>query len=157
MKRYRAAWLDLAVLINGSWHVFCRKCWKLTDWNDTGRGGCRPTYRICRECNLAKAGNYAKTDKGRASQARADARVYLKYRYKARARALVHTALDNGTLIKPKRCFHCRGVADLEGHHEDYTKPLEVLWLCQGCHVEAHDHWGRPRTVKPLPFFIQNS
>ena len=33
----------------------------------------------------------------------------------------------------------CRcGVVKVQAHHEDYTKPLEVTWLCSACHAKVH-------------------
>ncbi len=60
---------------------------------------------------------------------------------KRRARELVQTAVRSGFLVKPDKCEECgketpsRG---LHGHHEDYTKPLEVHWLCRKCHHTTH-------------------
>ena len=54
---------------------------------------------------------------------------------KTKARNAVHNAVRDGRLIKPPHCSRCgiRGVK-IEGHHEDYSKPLEVRWLCTLCH-----------------------
>lgn len=55
-----------------------------------------------------------------------------------RARNLVKGAIKTGTLIKPSSCIRCNNVdIAIEGHHEDYTKPLEVVWLCRSCHRKA--------------------
>jgi hypothetical protein len=35
-------------------------------------------------------------------------------------------------------CSKCRGTIDLERHHEDYSKPLEVVTLCRSCHISEH-------------------
>jgi hypothetical protein len=51
------------------------------------------------------------------------------------ARARVRTAVRNGTLI-PESC-KC-GALKTEAHHPDYTKPLEVVWLCSACHKAEH-------------------
>jgi hypothetical protein len=63
----------------------------------------------------------------------------------ARTRAwdAVYRALKSGRLIRPERCARCGGLgeptrdgrASIEAHHPDYSKPLEVEWLCRGCHV----------------------
>lgn len=48
----------------------------------------------------------------------------------------VSVAVRNGTLTK-KPCSVC-GSDDVVAHHEDYTKPLEVEWLCQLHHMRHH-------------------
>jgi hypothetical protein len=55
---------------------------------------------------------------------------------KARAQRMVHYHVSRGNLT-PQPCRSCgaaRGVA----HHEDYTRPLDVVWLCQPCHKARH-------------------
>ncbi len=54
------------------------------------------------------------------------------------ARLAVRVAVNTGKLIKPDACIVCGSGKDLEGHHEDYTKPLEVAWLCRDCHASYH-------------------
>lgn len=40
-----------------------------------------------------------------------------------------------GKLTKPKRCEVCGSLAhDIEAHHFDCGKPLDVQWLCLPCH-----------------------
>lgn len=57
-----------------------------------------------------------------------------KNREKNNAHAKVHRAVENGTIIRGKSCMECGMNAKTEGHHEDYSKPLEVIWLCRLCH-----------------------
>jgi hypothetical protein len=57
---------------------------------------------------------------------------------KKRAHDRVAKALRTGTLVRPERCEICGTAARVHGHHEDYAKPLEVRWLCPGCHGAAH-------------------
>lgn len=53
---------------------------------------------------------------------------------KVRAYRLVFCALRNGSLEK-KKCF-C-GNENVQAHHDDYTKPLDVRWLCKIHHILA--------------------
>jgi hypothetical protein len=39
-----------------------------------------------------------------------------------------------GLLIRPLHCERCLKESKPDAHHEDYTKPLEVKWLCRTCH-----------------------
>jgi hypothetical protein len=53
----------------------------------------------------------------------------------AAQRLLTH-AIKKGVLI-PMPCEVC-GSEKTEGHHWDYSKPLDVRWLCKTHHLEAH-------------------
>ena len=52
-----------------------------------------------------------------------------------KAHTAVNNAVRDGRLIKPEICSSCKKPAtQIEGHHEDYNKPLEITWLCASCH-----------------------
>lgn len=55
---------------------------------------------------------------------------------KRRARRQTLLAIETGKLVRGK-CEVC-GLPDTEAHHTDYTKPLEVQWLCRKHHLEIH-------------------
>jgi len=38
--------------------------------------------------------------------------------------------------IKQKPCKICKSPKS-ESHHEDYSKPLDIVWLCKKHHMEA--------------------
>lgn len=54
---------------------------------------------------------------------------------KAKARSIANNARRDGKLIpEPCKC----GCEKVEMHHPDYSKPLEIIWLCRDCHLELH-------------------
>lgn len=55
---------------------------------------------------------------------------------RAAARQAVQTAVRNGSLARLE-CEVC-GEAKSHAHHDDYSKPLEVRWLCHEHHMEHH-------------------
>lgn len=57
---------------------------------------------------------------------------------KSAAHTLVLWAVRSGVLIKPERCSECQKKSKIEAHHNDYLKPLEVIWLCKICHSKKH-------------------
>lgn len=63
-------------------------------------------------------------------------RYRRKYTDKTKAHWAVSNALRRGDLIKMP-CEVC-GDSEVDGHHEDYTKQLEVNWLCRIHHHERH-------------------
>jgi hypothetical protein len=66
------------------------------------------------------------------------------------AHTLVKAAVRAGTLVRPARCEQCGKVQrGLHGHHEDYGKPLEVIWLCNTCHLLRHGNHRLPRASDP--------
>lgn len=58
---------------------------------------------------------------------------------KYHAHSLVTSAVRCGRLIKPDKCMGCGKKKKLQGHHDDYYKPLEVKWLCAPCHYVEHN------------------
>jgi hypothetical protein len=65
---------------------------------------------------------------------------------KRRAQARVQRAVRRGELVRPEQCEGCGqvpprdrdGRSSIVADHVDYSKPLEVQWLCRECHTEAH-------------------
>ena len=53
-----------------------------------------------------------------------------------KAHSKVAYAIKKGVLTKMP-CVRCGEQKSL-AHHEDYDKPLEVMWLCQPCHKQRH-------------------
>ena len=54
---------------------------------------------------------------------------------------VVREAMRIGKIIKPSICSKCSKEIDslnLHAYHDDYDKPLEVIWLCIGCHFGLH-------------------
>jgi hypothetical protein len=105
----------------------------------------------CKECIKADATNQrnANIEKVRAydlerakrPENRAKTNAYqkeygLRNPEKIAAQAKVDSAIRKGLLVRGK-CERCERT-DTHGHHDDYTKPLEVRWLCPPHHKERH-------------------
>lgn len=44
-----------------------------------------------------------------------------------------------GEIDRPNHCEGCgKRTDDIQGHHDDYSKPLVVRWLCVRCHADQH-------------------
>jgi hypothetical protein len=54
-----------------------------------------------------------------------------------RAHTAVGNAVRDGRLLK-EPCALCGTTENVQGHHKDYGKPLEVTWLCAKCHHRIH-------------------
>jgi len=59
-------------------------------------------------------------------------------REKIFAQNLVKKAIYNGKIVRAKTCSDCGKKTKTEAHHEDYDKPLSVIWLCKSCHMCLH-------------------
>jgi len=71
----------------------------------------------------------------------------VKYPEKARAHYAVAYAVKAGKIIQPVACEVCKAEVPLHGHHEDYSKQLEVIWVCHNCHENIH----HPNRKLPKP------
>lgn len=52
--------------------------------------------------------------------------------------SLTQRAIRSKKLIRPTACPKCGSTKNIQAHHEDYSKPLDIMWLCQLCHKDHH-------------------
>jgi hypothetical protein len=139
-------------------HNACKECQRLThaEWRSNNREKARAASNNWKKNNPEKAAEwqnnnrektviaaakYYRNNKTKAIQSTRTRQVLNKERYAVmiKARGALHNALLYSRLIKPVVCEHCRVESDkLHGHHTDYSKPLEVIWLCTKCHGKQH-------------------
>jgi len=60
------------------------------------------------------------------------------YRRRKLARIAVQVALKRGKLQRAETCERCGAEVFCEAHHVDYSRPLDVAWLCTPCHLGVH-------------------
>lgn len=53
-----------------------------------------------------------------------------------KAHRILQAAVRRGE-VQRGPCVAC-GKPSAHGHHDNYSKPLDVTWLCHACHVEHH-------------------
>lgn len=59
-------------------------------------------------------------------------------------------AIRSGRLVRLP-CVKC-GNPKSQGHHEDYSKPLDVIWLCTKHHAERHKELRGTLEITPFVF-----
>lgn len=103
------------------------------------------TKRDSRETRAAKLEYYRQYDRDRANRPnRLQLSVFQTKQYRAEhpnryvANSKVGNALRDGRLVRPDHCSKCGNKGKVFGHHPDYSKPLDVIWLCQPCHKQVH-------------------
>lgn len=63
---------------------------------------------------------------------------YYSHRKNSEAIHAVSLAVKRGDLIRPDNCTICGCECKIEAHHEDYDRPLDVVWACSSCHKRIH-------------------
>lgn len=75
-------------------------------------------------------------------------------RMKANCRSYLNVYIRRGK-IERKPCVICSNVA--QAHHEDYNKPLDVVWLCTDHHILLHKYKLIPEyTLDEILEFMRN-
>lgn len=102
-----------------------------------------PRKRTCNACSAAYMREYRKTHK-----LTGDALAH------ARARTTLNAAIRRHKMMK-QPCEVCGGL-NVEAHHDDYSKPLDVRWLCRGKHLEQRGYVKRVEVlhrpaIQPTP------
>lgn len=96
----------------------------------------RRKYQENREKELARKKAYRETDIGKAAIKATYESMKAKHPEKMLARSRLKKAVISGKVIRG--CCEVCGDIKTDGHHTDYEKPLEVMWLCRKHHLELH-------------------
>ena len=111
----------------------------------------------CKECckKQATARRWSKIEEIRAydrGRGNRQPKGYLKdYRKKFPSKYKAHSAVNNALRdgkITRGVCEVCGTDKNIEAHHDDYAKPLEVRWLC----AAHHKQWHRDNGEAANPF-----
>lgn len=103
---------------------------------------------LCKRCMVESHRKWRATASGRAKMRAGVTASKRRYPERQRARSLLRYAITTGKLT-PGPCYaagpECAG--QIEGHHEDYEKPLEVTWTCR----KHHSALDRNRRAATFP------
>lgn len=114
----------------------CRLCGNLKEHYIRSESG-KP-FSQCIECDNERSRVYKRQHGNCSSVVYILAHNGSRDSIKAYAQNAVMRALHDGMLVRPVECTRCGMAAKVVAHHSDYSKPLEVEWLCRRCHGEIH-------------------
>lgn len=112
----------------------CKEVKPISDFGKHKRDGFRSE---CKDCKREWDKKYNKTSERKIYNARIQKqnRQDPLKRLKLKARMATNWAIKTGKLKRlPCEC----GNPKTEAHHKDYSKPMDVLWLCKPCHWKHH-------------------
>lgn len=112
-----------------------------------------------REKNLDKVRQYDRERGKRPERIKANVEITKMWNAEDRRRKKAHNmvarAISSGKLVR-QACLRCGNLKSL-AHHEDYNKPLEVMWLCQPCHKQRHKEINESCAQKTLQQNTKNN
>jgi len=104
-------------------------------------------HRAMQPHRVAQRLQYQQTESGKLATSRARTKWLEKNPKKRAASTAVGNAVRDGRLEKPEICEECGSGGRTHGHHDDYSKPLEVRWLCPKCHYGWHKENGEAKNA----------
>jgi hypothetical protein len=109
----------------------CTRCGEEREHHGRHRYGRLEAQNYCRECKVAYLTEW-RHGKGREKFARSIKASRERHPARERARRLLNAAVQRGELVRGP-CVTC-GAPNGEAHHDDYSKPLVVTWVCRSHH-----------------------
>lgn len=106
----------------GEFKINCSKCNKELEDNRKGK------YRYCKACHA----EHMRKNRPKHSELSKESIL------KENCRSYTREYIKRGKLIKMNCCI-C-GDEKSQVHHEDYNKPLEIVWYCREHHLEYHEN-----------------
>lgn len=110
---------------------------RITEWRKSNRERAREYMSDWRKRNTERLIEYRKSTERKEKHAASVARSRRKWPIRQQARNKVQQAIKCGAL-KQQPCIVCGSEQNIEAHHSDYSKPLDVDWLCRKHHVLWH-------------------
>lgn len=118
----------------------CQKCKKIIPESRRGK-----KKRYCDDCKIIAESEYyenwyKKNGRRRSSMHSIQIMEWRKANpEKVFAHKMVAAALKAKKIKNPGYCQKCKTKTNyLDAHHEDYRKPLDIIWLCISCHRKIH-------------------
>ena len=106
----------------------CKECAKIDTKNN---------YRANPEAHRSYEKGREQAPERKAKKLEYQRRMRERKRLEYMARSMVGNAMREGRLVRGV-CADCGTTENIEAHHEDYYKPLNVVWLCFNCHRRRH-------------------
>ena len=129
---------------------FCEEYKTIDDFSKV-KSTTRGRAYICRHCMRKTKRDYYVGNRDKMLTASANvyqknlANIKIRHRQyekahpeKRRAKSVVRRALKKGIITRPGECSNCAMPCKPDGHHDDYSRPLKVRWLCRSCHTIHH-------------------
>jgi hypothetical protein len=144
---------SFAILPSGKRRAWCKACHKKykTDWKKTEKG--KAARKREAPLNAKRSAVWRKAHPERSAEINRKASSNYTKRHgadlsakkcrenkihpeKRMAQILIQSLRFFG-LIEPLPCESC-GALEVQAHHDDHMKPLNVRWLCAPCHGRLH-------------------
>lgn len=112
----------------------CRECRNASKRRGLAKAERLPSLERLRA--LARAGDEEAARQLKLRDKEKNAIARQKYAERVRARQIIRNNIYRGKLSR-QPCEVC-GNPKSEAHHDDYSRPLDVVWLCPAHHAERH-------------------
>lgn len=107
--------------------VFCLETLPISSFN---------RHKIMRDGRATRCKKCINTNRNNSNRGLYKHRQKMKAPYKYKARRMIDNRIQKGTLLRLP-CVIC-GELKTHAHHSDYSKPLDVMWLCEPHHCAWH-------------------
>lgn len=109
----------------------CKSCLRIRD---------SEKYKKFRDKRISQQKAYAESDAGKLSHNASCVKWKEKFPNKRKAHNLVNNYIRDQKLLS-EPCQTCGSTERVHAHHDDYSRPLNVRWLCAAHHRQWHaDH-----------------
>ena len=137
----------------------CFKCGETKPFREFYRHNAMSGGRLnkCIDCTKLDAKNHRllnldrirayDRERGNRQSAEYLANYRKRYPRKYKAHNAVNNAIRDGKIQKVSECSECGSDFHVEAHHDDYSKPLQVRWLCAACHKQWHALHGEAKNA----------